>query len=443
MAIAVFTSYSQICNASGIPQNGAKVYVYAAETTTPLTLYSDDDLQSTADNPITTSADGRHPTRYIAAGTAYKVVVTAADGSALFTRDNIDPMVPAGSGALPIAAGGTGGTTAGAARTNLDVPSNQEMADLAQDVADFGTRLDALQLVTPPQGYLTLTSGTPVIASDVSAGTAVYYTPFVGNGIPIWNGSAFEMEPFSELTLTLSASHLASSIYDVFVFFDDNGDMRIGTGPAWNVVTAGGGSRGAGAGTTELERANGIWANKVSITARNGSTTYTVAPRYGAFVGSLFMDGTNGQITCHRSWGASRKWGVSNAYNRQPVILKAGDSTASWTYTTDTLRPSRDQTTNSLTVFQCLPEELYDLKFQQKGGVSTTQRIGIGFNSTTAASGYSFDANVNGLFPLIAEYIAPPSIGINTVTALEAGTGGASTFYGTEAKMVLYARWRA
>jgi putative ABC transport system permease protein len=35
------------------------------------------------------------------------------------------------------------------------------------------------------------------------------------------------------------------------------------------------------------------------------------------------MDGTNGQVTCHRSFGQSRKWGLWNAYNRRPLYLKA------------------------------------------------------------------------------------------------------------------------
>src|SRR6185369_459996 len=38
-------------------------------------------------------------------------------------------------------------------------------------------------------------------------------------------------------------------------------------------------------------------------------------------------DSSAGQVTCHRAWGQSRKWGVWSAYNRQPLYLKAGDST--------------------------------------------------------------------------------------------------------------------
>ena len=51
--------------------------------------------------------------------------------------------------------------------------------------------------------------------------------------------------------------------------------------------------------------------------------------------------------------------------NRQPIILKAGDGTASWSYASGTIRPSNNAAANSLTVFQGLAEELYEIRFDQ------------------------------------------------------------------------------
>jgi hypothetical protein len=66
---------------------------------------------------------------------------------------------------------------------------------------------------------------------------------------------------------------------------------------------------------------SGILVNANAMaTARNGATTYSVAANEGTYVGSLFMDGTNGQITCHTAYGQSRKWGIWNAYNRSSGI---------------------------------------------------------------------------------------------------------------------------
>ena len=147
-------------------------------------------------------------------------------------------------------------------------------------------------------------------AADVASATSVYYTPFTGTLVPIYNGSQFIPTAFTELTLTLVASHALSTLYDVFVF-SDSGTLRLVTGPAWSNSGAGAGARGSGAGTTELSRLNGFWVNTVSMTARNGATTYSVAANRGTYVGSIFIDsGAAGQVTCHRAWGQSRKWSI-------------------------------------------------------------------------------------------------------------------------------------
>ena len=64
-------------------------------------------------------------------------------------------------------------------------------------------------IYTPPQGRLTLTSMTPVMTSDQVAATNVYYTPYQGNIVPIYNAANTESYTFGELTMALnSANHL-------------------------------------------------------------------------------------------------------------------------------------------------------------------------------------------------------------------------------------------
>jgi hypothetical protein len=312
-----------------------------------------------------------------------------------------------------------------------------------------------------PQGRLTLTTGTPVLSSDVTAATSVYYTPYVGDRFPIsTNGTTFRSRQISELTLSLVSNHLASTIYDVFLF-DNSGTVTIGTGPAWNNSAAGAGSRGSGAGTTELQRVHGLWTNKNSMTARNGSTTYSVAANQGTYVGSIFIDGAAGQVSCHVSYGQSRKWGVWNYYGRVPVTVKAGDGTGSWNYATNTIRAANNSSANSITIFSGLAEDPYDLAIQSTITTSTLTnnnsfggRAGIGFNSTTAFSGYAAEhfisqstgGTINSMFlSPSGSYQAAPNIGINVVTALETGLGatGTNTWQGTEAWMLLTAKWRA
>lgn len=303
-----------------------------------------------------------------------------------------------------------------------------------------------------PQGYLTPTSGTAIITGDSTSATAVYYTPYVGNCVPIYNGSWMQAYFFSELTLALSSSQAASQIYDVFAFLN-SGTVTIGTGPAWSTATPGSCSRGAGAGTTQLSRVNGLMVNTVSMSVRNGASTYTVAASQGTYLGSLYMDGTNGQVSCYRSWGQSRKWGIWNAYNRTPVFLKAGDSTASWTYATATYRASNNNSANCMNVFCGLAEEVVVINFGQRilatANTSGVPKIGIGINSTSSPSGLvgvfkAYDGGSGDTNTVYSSWRQSPFLGVNAVTALEQGAGDSTTtYYGTESNMLLTADWRA
>lgn len=325
------------------------------------------------------------------------------------------------------------------------------------------------------QGYLTPTSNTPIITGDVTA-TAIYYTPFVGTWVAIHNGSSIIPYRFSQMQLTLTTSQAANQIYDIYLAYN-SGTPVIGTGPSWAAgsggsVTAGSCARGTGAGGAAISRdsTTGFWVNTASISliwnTGSGNTTITVPAGQGMYLGSIYVDSSAGQVTCHRSYGQSRKWGIFNAYNRQNTYLKAGDSTTSWTYATEsTWRAANANSANSLTVFQGLVEEPYDFIFEQSGSINFTNASaafsgGIGVNSTTSPSGkygmyFINGSTINSQNPntTVAKFNTVPSLGINVITALEAKvppgtpgpittTGTTTTFYGTEAYMCLTAEWR-
>lgn len=458
MALSGIKPFIHVSDSNGNPYVGAVLKVYLPGTTTLASIYSDDGLSVSMSNPLSgvnaSNAAGNFPRFYIAAGT-YKLRAETSAGVLIWEYDNIDTGLSAGSGALPITAGGTGGITAAAARTNLDVPSNSELADLAAEITDIQTSLQ--NVVSVPQGYLTPTSGTPVISTGVTSGTSVYYTPFIGNTIPIYDGTQYNATQFSELTLTLNSNHLASTIYDAYVI-SDSGTLRLVTGPAWNNSAAGAGSRGTGAGTAEITRTNGLWTNANSMTARNGATTYSVSANRATYVGSIFIDSSAGQVTCHRTWGQSRKFGIWNAYNRVPIVLRCGDSTASWSRnTTSGIQVANSAGSNFLTLFVGLAEEFAVMTYVQNvnisnaGGSTPNIRNGIGYNSTSAISGTNGQggqfaaASINTLTNLHAVYSVMPAIGIHNISALEnvaAIGGGTTTFQGTEDFMILRGEWR-
>jgi hypothetical protein len=333
------------------------------------------------------------------------------------------------------------------------ISGQYESVSLVSDGANWHIEQDANRTVfggtVTPEGYLTLTSGTPIITGDVAAATAVYYTPFRGNLLPLYDGTRFRVYEFSELTLTLASQHVLNSHYDVFAWLE-SGVVTIGTGPAWSTITAGAGARGSGAGTTQLTRTNGLFLNTVAMTTRNSSTTYSVGALRGTYLGSLYIDGTAGQITCHRTYGQSRKWGVWNAYNRQDIALLAGDSTSSWAYTTATLRAANNATANSLTVFCGLAEELIHVECfsdANNGTANVGIQNGIGWNSTSAASGkQGAIASTGGASVptgIISRFVQVPSLGINVVTALEYSiASGTTNWFGGVDNHLLTARWR-
>jgi hypothetical protein len=322
------------------------------------------------------------------------------------------------------------------------------------------------QPITQPHGRLTPTTGTPVLTTDATAQATIYYTPYTGNLVPIYDGAAFTMQAFSELSMAMGGNYAADSIYDCFVF-NDSGTLRLGIGPAWTTSTAGSGARGTGAGTTELQRINGLWTNKVSMTARYANaSTVTVAANCGTYVGSIYTDHTAGQVSCHFAYGQNRKFGVWNAYNRVPIMLKAGDGTASWTYGTATWRASNNApasfatgsynvgsgtVSNGILIFTGLAEEDALAQFTQKYSTNTTnvaaKGFGIGLNSTSAQSGlYVQGSATNGVQQSVgpATLTIAPNLGLNVVTSVEniTASGDTTTILGTEAHALLTAIYR-
>jgi hypothetical protein len=475
MAGSFINPFPQFFNSTPTPYVGGKLFFYAAGTSTKLNTYSDRTLSSANTNPVVLNAAGYPDVEIWLQDLDYKVVLapstdTDPPTSPIWSSDYVRARDSALIAKTVTGSGSPSGTVAGTAGSSSILPDfywdyTNSILYVCTTTGTSSTAVwtavnasSAAAIVPPPQGYLTLTTGVTVITGDVTAATAVYYTPDQGNLVPIYNGSSFNPTTFTELTLTLSSSHVASNIYDVFVF-SNSGVVTIGTGPSWSAgtsgsITAGSCARGTGAGGTALTRVSGIYTNTVQITARNGATTYTVGANQGTYVGSIFMDGTNGQISCHRAFGQSRKWGVWNAYNRKRVYLMAGDSTASWNYNTNTTRAARADSTNSLTVFIGLPEEIVDLKNSQYIGASigngqtVDAQVGIGYNATNAftqRTGRVTSANSTGAtYTMYATVFAnakvASSIGINTVTAVENGNGTATvTFFGTATNQMLSA----
>ena len=85
-------------------------------------------------------------------------------------------------------------------------------------VAEFGNRATTLMQLATPGGRLTLESGVPVSTTDQTAKTSIFYTPYVHNGIVLWDGADWVPTTFTERTLALGTLTNARP-YDVFAYF--------------------------------------------------------------------------------------------------------------------------------------------------------------------------------------------------------------------------------
>lgn len=307
----------------------------------------------------------------------------------------------------------------------------------------------ASQVVPNPGGYLTPCTqvGTPatgcatnqiVPTGNVVGATTLFYTPVsAGAQVPIWNGSQYVPFAFTEMTLTLGTSNLANTIYDACIF-SNAGTPTIVTSVAWSSSAAGASSRGTGAGTAQITRTNGFPTNAVAITGRNGANTYSIPANQCLIVGSIFMDGTNGQVSLLPLIGQSRKYGVYNFFNQKDITLQAATGAAWNIFAGVGLRAANNDGNNNLTVFTGNPDSTipvsyvvsYNANLLCGAGISLTYISAIGFNTTGATvgtfgfglsqcsnGGTTFAAGNGG--NTVARYLSPPLLGVNSFFALE------------------------
>jgi hypothetical protein len=459
-------------DSTGAPYAGAQLFFYTSGTSTKLNTYSNQSLTIANSNPVVLDSAGRVPNAVFLQNKSYKVVLapstdTDPPTSPIWTQDPVNTSDYSATAQFLSGSGSPNGSVAGTAGS-ATIPASAYW-DYANNIlyvcTTTGTSSTAVwtavnattaaAVVPIPQGYLTLSSGTAIITGDVTAATAVYYTPYTGLLVPIYNGTSFvPISIVSELQLTLSSSHVASNIYDFYIF-SLNGVATLGTGPTWSAgtagsITAGSCARGTGTGGSALTLLQGLWTNAVSMTMRygNGTTTTTVAANQGTYVGSMFMDGSNGQVSCYRSWAASAKWGIWNAYNRNALYLKGGDAASSWTEGSTGPRPINNNSANKVTTFSGLPVEPIFITYEQRSGVVDTGDIsyGIGFNSTSAFSGVRGGLALTGAAAesvMTAAYQAVPQLGVTNITALVAVAAGSGfSAKGGETSCLLTAQWR-
>lgn len=300
-----------------------------------------------------------------------------------------------------------------------------------------------------PCGRLTLTTATPVLTTDVTAATTVYYAPYKCNVVSLYDGTNWNIVQFSETSQTLADSTKSpsaaavSQVYDLFGWLDSS-TFRVTRGPTW---ATGGGSataRGTGAGSTEIERVAGVLVNKFSIT--NGP-----AAQRGIYLGTISTNssGANGQMSMVFSptpaaGGTNNGIDVWNMYNRVMMRVVVRDSTNTWAYGTATWRSSNNSTSNRVTFVNGLNEALVSAVAVQSGGSASSGagfQVGIGVDSTSANSGISsvaYSSGSGGQMGGVSHLSSVPGLGVHYLQMLERGNGTSVDFYGDNGDAAAY-----
>lgn len=314
----------------------------------------------------------------------------------------------------------TGGTLA---RTTVQTSSNANAAVswaagtreifLAQTAASFAALHSSTNVVN---GRITLTSGTPIPA-DVTGATTIYWTPYNGNQITLWNGVAWATYTFSETSLALGTLTSGKN-YDVF------------------------GYQSGGALALELLAWTSDTARATAITIQDGRYCKS-GDKTRLYLGTIRTTSTT--TTEDSGGGVTNQVGakrfVWNHYNRVRRPMRVHDTASSWSYTTATWRQANAASGNKCeyvnggTSDSLIQGALLGAAYLASN--TRTAMVAIGVDSTTTPSrfiGLGYNAvSTAGWFPISAPYSDSVSVGYGYLAWLENGANGTCSFGGTNA----------
>lgn len=259
----------------------------------------------------------------------------------------------------------------------------------------------------PCDGRLTLTTLLPVTTANVTNAATMYFTPYKGNRITLYDGTRWRLYSFSEKSLALSG-HTLNVPADVFIY-DNAGTLTLEF-TNWTSGTAR---------ATGLSLQDGVYCKTGALTRR--------------------YLGTFNPTAATTTDDSDAKRFVWNYYNRVERFMKANETTNSWTYSLATYRQANNVTTTGVTRVECVvgvSEDLTEAMVQAVNTNSATTVLnatGIGINSITvnSASVVGAGAASTALSVQPAHYAGYLPVGYNYIQWLEnAQATGTTTWYG-------------
>ena len=305
------------------------------------------------------------------------------------------------------AIGGTGAklfmTPAYVVGTSAGAGDADKLARLDANGKLDDTFINNLETITMKQdGRLTFTTGVPVQIANGTAYTNIYYTPYIGDKISIYDGSNWVYYTFTERTLSL-ASLAIDKNYDVYIY-DNSGTLTLES-VAWTNDTTR---------ATALVRQNGVLCKTGALTHR--------------YLGTFRTTGTIGQSAWSTTAGTAKLL-LWNMYNRREAFAllassSGGSGAVAW-------RAYNNNTNNSVQFVCGVQEDAYRIFAQHAGywgafpSGNTNINMGLGIDttgSTTTSSDFSGTSQYGDRYRPSFTYSKTIAEGEHILTILEQAT---------------------
>jgi len=262
-------------------------------------------------------------------------------------------------------------------------------------------------------GRLTLESNVPVSYSDQTAKTTIYYTPYMGNKLSLYNTTTglWTVHEFAQLSHSLSGE-TADKNYDIFAK-STNGVVSL-EALIWTADTTR---------ATALVLQDGVYCKTGALDQR--------------YIGTYRITGTTGQ--CEDSYAKRLVWNAYNQVDRALYYLPSADS---WSGAGATIRQANNTAANKIEAVAGLDTtasitvDNWVMCSCDAAAVSTYMAVGIGESSTTANATGTI---VMAATPVVAGYTFTSSAhlkkhkseGYHYYAMLESNTAaGTTTWYG-------------
>jgi len=251
-------------------------------------------------------------------------------------------------------------------------------------------------------GRLTLASGDPTPSAEQTDKSTLYFTPYKGNRIGLYDGTKWKIYRFTEISGTVSGLGTDGYPADIFVYI--NGGVLYLAGIAWSSNTAR---------SVALSLVDGVYV-------RSNDTTWR-------YVGTIFMD--TATTTCDNLL----KRMVWNYYNQ---VLKTAvfSEVATHTYTSTTARPFNNNSSAFIEYVVGLHvNHVYaDIRGDIESDGTALTAVGIGVNASNTILGGAGISTKDTARSTGADrvYLSTVNTGYNQLYLTEARfTGGTATYY--------------